>query len=68
MRKTTLRAVTLGCSKNRVDTEHLLAQLGENFLVVPEDSDTPVDVLLLNTCGFIGDAKQESIDAILGAV
>ena len=68
MRKTTLRAVTLGCSKNRVDTEHLLAQLGENFLVVPEDSDAPVDVLLLNTCGFIGDAKQESIDAILGAV
>ena len=60
--------MTLGCSKNRVDTEHLVAQLGGGFVVLPEDSAEPVDVLLVNTCGFIGDAKQESIDAILSAV
>ncbi len=63
-----LRAVTLGCSKNRVDTEHLLSQLGGDFVVVPESSSEAVDYLLINTCGFIGDAKQESIDAILEAV
>lgn len=63
-----LKTLTLGCSKNRVDTEHLVAQLGDGFVVVPEYSDEDVDYLLLNTCGFIGDAKQESIDAILEAV
>ena len=62
-----LRAVTLGCSKNRIDTEHLLSQLGGDFVVLPEGSSDAVDVLLMNTCGFIGDAKQESIDAILEA-
>ena len=66
--KPRLRTLTLGCSKNRVDTEHLVAQLGGGFVVLPEDSTEPVDVLLVNTCGFIGDAKQESIDAILEAV
>lgn len=63
-----LRAVTLGCSKNRIDTEYLLSQLGGDFVVLPEDSRDAVDYLLLNTCGFIGDAKKESIDAILEAV
>ena len=63
-----LRAVTLGCSKNRVDTEHLLSQLGGDFVVVPENSSGAVDYLLMNTCGFIGDAKQESIDAVLEGV
>ena len=67
MRSRKLRAVTLGCSKNSVDTEHLLAQLpADAFTVV--DGDGPVDVLLLNTCGFIGDAKEESVEAILEAV
>ena len=62
-----LRVVTLGCSKNTVDTEHLLAQLpADAFTVV--DGDVPVDVLMLNTCGFIGDAKEESVEAILEAV
>ena len=61
-----LRVITLGCSKNTVDTEHLLAQLpADEFVVVPEDYQGLVDYTLLNTCGFIGDAKQESIDAIL---
>ena len=62
-----LRVITLGCSKNTVDTEHLLAQLpADAFDVV--DGDEPVDCLLLNTCGFIGDAKEESVNAILEAV
>ena len=62
-----LRVVTLGCSKNTVDTEHLLAQLpADAFEIV--DGDEPVDCLLLNTCGFIGDAKEESVGAILEAV
>ena len=67
--KHTLRTLTLGCSKNRVDTEHLVSQLGEGFLVIDEnETDAAVDYLLINTCGFIGDAKQESIDAILRSV
>ena len=62
-----LKVITLGCSKNTVDTEHLLAQLpADAFDIV--DGNGPVDCLLLNTCGFIGDAKQESIDTILAEV
>ena len=61
-----LRVITLGCSKNTVDTEHLLAQLpADEYFVVPEDYAGAVDFTLVNTCGFIGDAKQESIDTIL---
>jgi len=64
-----VQVITLGCSKNTVDTEHLLAGLPvDAFTVLPEDWTGPVDYLLLNTCGFIGDAKQESIDAILSQV
>ena len=62
-----LQVVTLGCSKNTVDTEHLLAQVGRHYEIVPEGAEEDVDVLLLNTCGFIGDAKEESIQAILEA-
>lgn len=65
--KRKLRVITLGCSKNTVDTEHLLSQLpSDEFEVVNDDG--PVDFLLLNTCGFIGDAKEESVDEILQAV
>ena len=63
----TLQVRTLGCSKNTVDTEHLLYQLREHYTIVPEEEYVPVDILLVNTCGFIGDAKQQSIDAILAA-
>ena len=62
-----LRVVTLGCSKNTVDTEHLLASLPADAFAIVED-DQPVDILLVNTCGFIGDAKEESVEAILAAV
>ena len=62
-----LRVVTLGCSKNTVDTEHLLAQLpSDRFEIVPDGGG--VDYLLVNTCGFIGDAKEESVQAVLEAV
>jgi len=63
-----IKAITLGCSKNRVDTEHILAQLKDEYTIISEEEDVQVDYLLLNTCGFIGDAKEESINTILGAV
>lgn len=63
-----LQTLTLGCSKNKVDTEHILSQLEPIYEIVPEGEDIPVDVLLINTCGFIGDAKEESVQAILEAV
>ena len=65
MKKKTLQVITLGCSKNTVDTEHLLAAVADVCKIVPEGGEGPVDVLLVNTCGFIGDAKQQSIDTIL---
>lgn len=66
--KKKLQVVTLGCSKNKVDTEHILSQVEESYEIVPEGEDIPVDTVLLNTCGFIGDAKEESIQAVLEAV
>ena len=63
-----LQTITLGCSKNKVDTEHILSQVGHVYDIVPEGEDIPVDVILLNTCGFIGDAKEESVQAVLEAV
>ena len=62
-----LQVITLGCSKNTVDTEHLLYQVRGSYELVPEGEDRPVDVLLVNTCGFIGDAKEQSIQTILNA-
>ena len=68
MLKKSVRIITLGCSKNTVDTEHLLGLVQDSVEVIPEDADVPwVDYLLLNTCGFIGDAKEESVQAILQA-
>lgn len=64
----TIQIVTLGCSKNRVDTEHILSQIQGEYEIVPEGVDADVDVMMLNTCGFIGDAKEESIQAVLEAV
>lgn len=64
MRKPVLNIVTLGCSKNKVDSEHLAALLNDTYKIV-HDSDGKSDVVIINTCGFIGDAKEESIDTIL---
>lgn len=68
MNKESVQVITLGCSKNTVDTEHLLSQISGKMMVYAEDEDPRyVDYLLINTCGFIGDAKEESVQAILGA-
>lgn len=67
-----VQVITLGCSKNRVDSEHLLKQLFAcGIKISPEGEDlnrAKADVIVLNTCGFIKDAKQESIDAIFTAI
>lgn len=58
--------VTLGCSKNLVDSEHLAGLLGKRaFEVSFDSSNTDFDVVIVNTCGFIGDAKEESVDTVL---
>jgi ribosomal protein S12 methylthiotransferase len=56
--------VTLGCPKNEVDSEKLVGQLGAGGFDATEDPDE-ADLLVVNTCAFIGEARQESIDAIL---
>ncbi|MBR2116243.1 MAG: 30S ribosomal protein S12 methylthiotransferase RimO [Alistipes sp.] len=64
-----INVITLGCAKNRVDSEHIAAQLAEAGYEIVFDSDrTDAKIVVINTCGFIGDAKQESIDTILDAV
>lgn len=57
-------AVSLGCSKNRVDTEQVLGRLAEWGCQLIEDSSM-ADIVVVNTCGFIEDAQQESIDTLL---
>lgn len=57
--------VTLGCSKNKVDSEHLAALIPGTHFEVLHDNDQPSDVVIINTCGFIADAKEESVDTIL---
>lgn len=65
MKKKTIQFITLGCSKNLVDTEKLLGQLSaDRFDVVPE-GEGMADMVVVNTCGFIQDAKEESINTIL---
>ena len=91
--KCRLQILTLGCSKNRVDSEHLLSLLSSRYDIVPEEDEWasgapggaiddaagasdddltadrfPIEVVLINTCGFIGDAKEESINCILEQV
>ena len=64
MKKPIINIVTLGCSKNRVDSERLAASLSHHYDIVHE-SEKKSDIVIINTCGFIGDAKEESIDTIL---
>ena len=61
----TIRLVSLGCSKNLVDSEKILGQLpADSFRITSSEKDA-ADIVIINTCGFIQDAKQESIDTIL---
>lgn len=60
--------VTLGCSKNLVDSERLMQQFADHNIAIrhnPEDETTVSPIIIINTCGFIGDAKEESINTIL---
>lgn len=64
--KNRIDVITLGCSKNLVDSELLMRQLVANGYTVEHDPEDPRgDIAVINTCGFIGDAKEESINMIL---
>ena len=66
MIKPTIDIITLGCSKNLVDSESLMGLFEANGYHVTHDAENPQgDIAVVNTCGFIEDAKQESIDTIL---
>jgi ribosomal protein S12 methylthiotransferase len=60
-----VNVVTLGCSKNLVDSEVLMGQLSAGDFEVHHEASEPSDIVIINTCGFIENAKQESIDTIL---
>ena len=65
-KKTKVNIVTLGCSKNLVDSEVLLTQLrGNGIDAIHESKKDDANIVVINTCGFIDNAKQESIDTIL---
>lgn len=66
MKKKTIDIITLGCSKNLVDSETIMTLFEQNGYKCTHDSEQPEgDIVVVNTCGFIEDAKQESIDTIL---
>lgn len=66
IKKNKVNVVTLGCSKNLVDSEVLMGQLKANkFDVEHESEDDDHQIVIINTCGFVDNAKQESIDTIL---
>lgn len=66
LKKNKVHVVTLGCSKNLYDSEVLMGQLRANKFDVEHESDCDdASIVVINTCGFIGDAKKESIDTIL---
>lgn len=69
LKKNKVNVITLGCSKNLVDSEVLMGQLkANNFEVEHKDEITDSNILIINTCGFIDNAKQQSIDTILNCV
>ncbi len=63
--KKNVNVITLGCSKNVVDSENLIAQLKANDFDVIHDSNDTTEIVIVNTCGFIDLAKQESVETIL---
>ncbi|QTN32203.1 30S ribosomal protein S12 methylthiotransferase RimO [Akkermansiaceae bacterium] len=67
MEKTTVGLISLGCAKNLIDSEVMIGHLAEAGMALTPDPEL-ADVLIVNTCSFIDMAKQESIDAIFGAV
>ncbi len=67
VKKDRVKIITLGCSKNIVDSEHISAQLSNGNVEIVED-EKKADTVIINTCGFIQQAKEESINTILTAV
>lgn len=67
VKKDKVKLITLGCSKNLVDSEFILSQLQSNDIEIVDDESNAENVII-NTCGFIESAKQESIDTIMRAV
>ncbi|MEL6274651.1 MAG: 30S ribosomal protein S12 methylthiotransferase RimO, partial [Bacteroidota bacterium] len=66
LRPDKVNVITLGCSKNLVDSENLITQLKANDYSVVHDSNEPdANVIIVNTCGFIDLAKEESVNTIL---
>ncbi len=65
MKRNRVNIVTLGCSKNTVDSQKLMHQLAAGGYSVIAGSADPADIVIINTCGFINDAKEESVDAII---
>ncbi len=65
LRKDKVNVITLGCSKNTVDSENLITQLKGNDFDVAHDSARKANIIVVNTCGFIDLAKEESVNTIL---
>lgn len=66
LKKDKVNVITLGCSKNLVDSENMITQLrGNDFEVVHDSNDEDANVIVINTCGFIDLAKEESVNTIL---
>ena len=64
-KKNKINVITLGCSKNVYDSEILMGQLKANKLQVEHESETKANIVVVNTCGFIDNAKEESVNTIL---
>jgi len=65
IKKDKVKVVTLGCSKNLVDSENIITQLRGNDFDVHHESDEDANIVIVNTCGFIDLAKEESVNTIL---
>ena len=65
--KERIAIISLGCARNLVDSELIIGKLKSKGFIIAEDADSS-DIVIINTCGFIADAKQEAIDIILKAV
>jgi ribosomal protein S12 methylthiotransferase len=66
IKKDKVNVITLGCSKNLVDSEVLISQLKHNKINVEHQSEQKnANIIIINTCGFIDNAKEESINTIL---
>ena len=69
MKKPLVNLISLGCSKNLVESERVIRQLeAKGFKVIFEPEETKGDIVIVNTCGFISDAKEESINVILDLI